>query len=214
MKELCAQIDTSFAELIKFLVVEELPDSRSVGGKIEHFVKHNWETFCETWNVIPQPLPGARSLYDISFLKDNVLHGVDIKTKNIGESKYSDGGIGAVKNLLNFYDKTSGFFFITEFGYSSDERNHNFVYVKTAPFHCLPLDNYRIENLGTGQIRFNKTINEVYDDIDWDRSVQDFLGHFCDLAAAHYTKVAAVSLNRRASIEKFKASNFTEFKLK
>ena len=214
MKKLCEEIDYCFSEMIKCLVLEELPDSRSVGGKIEYYVKQNWERFCETWVVTPQEEPGKRSLYDISFLKEDIIYGIDIKTKDNGDKKYSDGGIGGVKNLLEFYTKKKGIFLITEFGYKEVGRNYDFSYVKTAPFHCLPAEIYRIENLGTGQIRFNTSIKNIYDNIEWDRSVNEFLGYFADLATRHYEKVLSDTQRRIDSMNDFKESDFEELKLK
>lgn len=214
MKELCNRIDKSFTELIKYLVVEELPDSRSVGGKIEHYVQYNWQKFCGSWNVKKNELPGARSLYDISFNKDNDFFGINIKTKNLESDKYSDGGIGAVSNLLRFYTKESGVFLITEFGYKLIKNNYEFSYVRTVPFHSLPLDTYRIENLGTGQIRLNKSIKEIYDNIDWNRSITEFYDHFSILAMNHYDKVANKANDRKKAIKSFIDSKYKKITIR
>ncbi len=70
-----------------------------------------------------------------------------------------------------------GVFMIVEFGHDKSTTKNNsrdIEYISVAPFHTLPADTYRIENLGTGQVRLNYTINQVWDEIDWEKFYPDF----------------------------------------
>ena len=55
-----------------------------------------------------------------------------------------------------------------------------------APFHCLPDNVYRIENPGTGQVRLNYTINQVWSEINWERTYYELFEIFCELAIIHH----------------------------
>ncbi|MCB5262539.1 MAG: hypothetical protein LHW64_03085 [Candidatus Cloacimonetes bacterium] len=108
---------------------------------------------------------------------DEILFGFDVKTKDLDSTRYSDGGVCAIGNLLKFMANDKGVFVIVEFGHNKSTAKNNArdsEYIRVAPFHTLPKDMYRIENLGTGQIRLNYTVNQVWDEIDWNRSDNDF----------------------------------------
>ena len=105
--------------------------------------------------------------------------------------RFSDGGVCAVGNLLKFLANDNGIFLIAEFGHSkSFERSNkrDLEYIRVAPFIMLPHNAYRIENLGTGQIRLNYTLNQVWDEIDWKRDSREFYDMFTDLAIQHEGK--------------------------
>jgi hypothetical protein len=107
-----------------------------------------------------------------------------------------------------------GIFMIVEFGHNkstSKNQGRDIEYIRIAPFHTLPKDTYRIENLGTGQVRLNYTLNQIWDEITWKRPYSDFFDIFCDLAVTHYTRVKADADKRIKSIEQFKATNYAHF---
>lgn len=188
MRNLCNRVNTSFCNLIEESVVTEQPDSRAFGAYVEKYIKDKWETLCAEWGTAPQPHPGRRTIYDVSFLRSGQIVGLDIKSKDLDTTRYSDGGICAISNLLRFLVREKAAFLLSEFGYKIEGGTVSFEYVKTAPFQCLPYDIYRIENLGTGQIRLNYTIKEARTSIDWNRSNEEFFKHFAQLCLNHYIK--------------------------
>ena len=117
-------------------------------------------------------------------------------------------------NLLKFLANDNGIFAIVEFGhtFSNTKSGRDIEYIRVAPFHIFPQDTYRIENLGTGQVRLNYTLNEVWDEIQWEKSLSSFYKEFCSLAITHYKRVKSVSEKRIQSIEVFIANGFKYFK--
>ena len=85
------------------------------------------------------------------------------------------------------------------------------MYIRVVSFILLPSDAYRIENLGTGQVRLNYTVNEVWNEIDWSRNVTDFYDMFINLAIRHYRRVSRDALNRIASLEAFRGNGYKNF---
>jgi hypothetical protein len=84
-------------------------------------------------------------------------------------------------------------------------------YIRVAPFVLLPQSSYRIENLGTGQVRLNYTINQVWDGIEWERDIKVFYDIFTDLAIKHYQRVGRDALKRAEAIEAFRQSGYARF---
>lgn len=190
-------------------------DSRAFGAMIERRITENWEGVCRKLNFSPEVLPGRRTIFDFACRVDGILWGFDVKTKDLDSTRYSDGGVCAVGNLLKFLANDKGVFAIMEFGHNKATEGkdlRDLEYIRVAPFHCLPKDAYRIENLGTGQVRLNYTVNQVWDEVDWNRSYSDFFDLFCDLAIAHYKRVKADADSRIRSIESFKASGYESFR--
>src|SRR5207302_1430253 len=139
---------------------------------------------------------------------------IEVKTKDLDTTKYSDGGICAVGNLLKFLANDKGQFIIAEFGHNqsiatTDARD--LEYIRVAPFIFLPQNSYRIENLGTGQVRLNYTINQVWDEIEWDRDIKIFNDIFSDLAIKHYQRVGRDAEKRILAIESFRRSGYAKF---
>ena len=100
-----------------------------------------------------------------------------------------------------------GIFVIVEFGHNKSGEKYesrDIEYIRIAPFHTLPSNCYRIENLGTGQVRLNYTVNQVWDEIEWERSYPEFFNIFCELALTHYKRVKADADKRIQSILEFK----------
>ena len=140
--------------------------------------------------------------------------GIDVKTKDLDSTKYSDGGICAVGNLLKFLANDRGLFLLVEFGHNkaSDRTGRRDIdYIRVAPFVMLPQNAYRIENLGTGQVRLNYIVNQVWQEIDWDREMNEFYDLFVDLSILHYRRVSRDAMSRIASMEEFRRNGYTHF---
>ena len=162
-------------------------------------------------------LPGRRTIFDFGFKIEECVAGIDVKTKDLDSTKYSDGGICAVGNLLKFLANDRGQFIIAEFGHNQSGANsdaRDLEYIRVAPFTALPVNAYRIENLGTGQVRLNYTINQVWEEIEWDRDMNRFYDYFTDLATKHYQRVGRDAQSRILAIEAFKKGGYAKFQFK
>ncbi|GAB4486290.1 MAG: hypothetical protein OHK0045_05300 [Raineya sp.] len=207
------QIETLFEELRSGISARE--DSRAFGAMIEKRITENWGNVCSNLGYQAIDIPGRRTIFDFACNIENKLFGFDVKTKDLDSTRYSDGGVCAVGNLLKFLANDKGVFMIVEFGHDKSTTKNisrDIEYIRVAPFHCLPENTYRIENLGTGQVRLNYTINQVWDEIDWNRSYSDFFDIFCDLAITHYKRVKADAEKRIKSIEQFKDGGYQNFR--
>lgn len=177
-KEVSQQIEDKISGLFKELRsgMSEREDSRAFGAMIEKRITDNWASLCSQLEYSPLERPGRRTIFDFAFTKENQIVGIDVKTKDLDSRKYSDGGICAVGNLLKYLANDNGVFLIAEFGHNkaSETVRRDIEYIRVAPFVMLPQNPYRIENLGTEQVRLNYTLNQVWDEIEWDRPITDF----------------------------------------
>lgn len=117
-------------------------------------------------------------------------------------------------NLLKFLANDRGVFLIVEVGHnrgSMTTDTRDISYILVAPFECLPANSYRVENLGTGQVRLNYSVNQVHDEIAWERSHTDFFDIFTDLAMAHYERVGRDATKRIDSLMAFRARGYRDF---
>ncbi len=211
--EIEEQIEGLFQELRSGISARE--DSRALGAMIEKRITENWEKVCNNLGYKPINIPGRRTIFDFACKINDVLLGFDVKTKDLDKTRYSDGGVCAVGNLLKYLANDKGVFVIVEFGHHKStlkNSTRDIEYIRVAPFHTLPADIYRIENLGTGQVRLNYSVNQVWDEMDWNRSYTDFFDIFCDLAVRHYKRVKADTERRIKSIEQFRANGYGNFK--
>ncbi len=207
-----AELTKLFEELRFGIAARE--DSRAFGAMIEHRIIENWTGICSRSGFVPLDLPGRRTIFDLGFKIEGRIVGIDVKTKDLDSTKYSDGGICAVGNLLKFLANDKGQFIIAEFGHNqagADVAARDLEYIRVAPFICLPCNTYRIENLGTGQVRLNYTINQVWAEIEWDRDINRFYDYFTDLAIKHYQRVGRDAQSRILAIEAFKNCGYTKF---
>lgn len=216
-KKMSNTIEDKVSELFEELRsgISEREDSRAFGAMIEKRITQNWEEICTELGYEPLNIPGRRTIFDFACKIDGQLFGFDVKTKDLDTTKYSDGGVCAVGNLLKYMANDKGIFVIAEFGHNQSgtkNESRDIEYIRIAPFHCLPKDTYRIENLGTGQVRMNYTINQVWDEIEWDRSYPEFFDIFCELALTHYKRVKSDADKRIQSITDFKQNNYEHFK--
>lgn len=193
----------------------EREDARAFGAMIEKRITQNWERICEEFGYEAVSIPGRRTIFDFACKIDDVMFGFDVKTKDLDTTKYSDGGVCAVGNLLKYLANDKGVFFIVEFGHNQSSEKSNardLEYIRVAPFHTLPKDCYRIENLGTGQVRLNYTVNQVWNEIEWERPYKTFFDLFCDLTLVHYRRVKADADARIKSIEDFRNNDYAHFR--
>ena len=216
LREVSDQVECKISTLFNELRsgISEREDSRAFGAMIEKRISDNWDDICSELGYIPLDRPGRRTIFDFAFHKEDRLVGIDIKTKDLDSTKYSDGGICAVGNLLKYLANDNGVFLIAEFGHNkaSDQTNRRDIeYIRVAPFITLPQNAYRIENLGTGQVRLNYTLNQIWDEIDWDREISDFYDLFIDLSITHYRRVSRDALNRIEALERFKQNGYQNF---
>ena len=208
------QTDKSFEQLISNTVMKEQPDSRAFGAYVEKLIKDNWQNLCKEWGAIPQEHPGRRTIYDVNCIVENEKIGFDIKSKDLDTTRYADGGICAVGNLLKYMVRNNASLILSEFGYMIKNNSVVFDYVVSIPFHLLPEDTYRIENLGTGQLRLNYTLKKSYQDVSWNRTKTSFYEIFSKLCLKHYSKVSEVAEKRRKAIEWFIKSGYKEINIK
>lgn len=212
-KTLETHLDRLFHELRAGAPVRE--DSRAFGAMIEKQITDNWEFLCKAIGSQPVPSPGRRTIYDFACKFEGQLYGFDVKTKDLDSARYSDGGVCAVGNLLKFLANDAGIFTVVEVAHrASDEKWMRVLDdIKVAPFHLLPEDTYRIENLGTGQVRLNYSITETEDRMSWNRSMHDFFEIFGGLAITHYERVQRDADRRAGSIKTFLANGYRNFRL-
>ena len=216
LRDISQKIENELCRLFEELRsgISEREDSRAFGAMIEHKITTNWPAICSRCAFEPVDIPGRRTIFDFGFQTEGRIVGIDVKTKDLDSTKYSDGGICAVGNLLKFLANDHGQFIIAEFGHNrsaetSDTRD--LEYIRVAPFTNLPTNAYRIENLGTGQVRLNYTINQVWEEIEWDRDINRFYDVFTDLAIKHYQRVGRDAQRRILSIEAFKECGYARF---
>ena len=189
-------------------------DSRAFGAMIEQKIANHWESICMKIEGESVPRPGRRTICDFGVLYNGKLFGIDVKTKDLNFEKYSDGGVCSIDNLLKFLVNNHTVFIVIEVGHnqsSSEFQLRDLSYIKVAPFHLLPKDIYRIENLGTGQVRLNCDISQIYDKIEWDRSLEQFLDIFVETAISHYENVSQKSQERIDKMRRFQNEDYKTF---
>ncbi len=216
-QEISLQIENKIISLFDELRsgMAEREDSRAFGAMVEKRITESWGRICAELGFEPVAIPGRRTIFDFACKVEGVLWGFDVKTKDLDSSRYSDGGVCAIGNLLKYLANDKGVFVIVEFGHnesSAKSKTRDIEYIRVVPFHVLPKDAYRIENLGTGQVRLNYTINQVWDEIEWNRSYHDFFELFSDIAITHYKRVKCDAEKRIQSIQAFKDNKYANFK--
>ena len=220
LRKISGQIEDKLSEIFSeelTLGLAEREDSRAFGAMVEKKIVNNWGQTCLDLGYVPLKRPGRRTIYDLAFQAEDRIVGIDVKTKNLDSTSYSDGGTCSVGNILKFLSKDEGMFLIAELGHnklSNQSDKRNIVYIRVVPFILLPCNAYRIENLGTGQVRFNHTIDEIWDEIDWERDITDFYDMFIEHAINHYRQVRSVALDRIAALEAFKKNGYKNLSLK
>ena len=214
IRELCRNLAEQLAVAFGVIpaALPEREDSRAFGAMIEAGVVEKCSHICASIGVTPVSRPGRRTIYDVAFQDGTSLVGVDIRTKALDATKYSDGGICAVANLMRFLANEKGTFLIAEFGHQAANRQSRRIeYVRVAPLTMLPYHVYRIENLGTGQVRLNCSIDETWSEIEWDRNISEFYAAFIEQAIGHYERVATDAGRRIASMQEFQRNGYTRF---
>ena len=193
---------------------DEHKDPRAFGATIEEHITDRWEDVCEATGSEPVRAPGRKTIYDFAARHKGVFFGFDVKTKDLDTKRYSDGGVCSVGNLLKFVVNDGGIFVIIEVGHSEMKdgpRRRNLEHISVAPFHLLPRNAYRIQNLGTGQVRLNDTVHQLFEKIEWDRTWEQFFDIFVNLSIEHYEKVGQVARKRIAAMESFRDGGYEKF---
>lgn len=216
LKAVSDQVEGKLSDLFEELRsgISEREDSRAFGAMIEKRITDNWERICTELDYTALDRPGRRTIFDFAFKDAGHLVGIDVKTKDLDSTRYSDGGICAVGNLLKFLANDNGVFLIAEFGHNKSAEQsakRDIEYIRVAPFIMLPQNAYRIENLGTGQVRLNYTVNQVWDEIAWDRDITEFYDLFIDLAIVHYRRVSRDAMKRIEALEDFRKNGYKHF---
>ena len=123
-KSLSLQIENKICGLFDELQsgIVEREDSRAFGAMIESRIKGNWTKICTDLSYQLIEIPGRRTIFDFACKANNRLCGFDIKTKDLDTTKYSDGGVCAVGNLLKYMANDKGVFFIVEFGHNKSHK--------------------------------------------------------------------------------------------
>lgn len=219
LKDFCAAVTTELDRLFDDLCsgMSAREDSRAFGAMIERRITDNWDELCGRLDAEPSIAPGRRTIYDFACTRRGRFYGFDVKTKDLDSTSYSDGGVCAVGNLLKFISNEMAAFIIVEFGHkrsSSDQSLRDLDYIRVAPFHMLPSETYRIENLGTGQVRLNFTVEEVFEKVEWDRTTDEFCDIFSSLSITHYERVKRDADKRADSMRLFKEAGFKDFKFR
>lgn len=206
------QLEDLFSD--RYSNINSREDSRAFGAMIEQKVATGWQSICAKMKSEHIPRPGRRTIYDFATRYKGKLFGVDVKTKDLDSEIYSDGGVCSVSNLLKFLVNDHAVFIVVELGHNqASTKSHlrNLKYVRVAPFHLLPEKAYRVENLGTGQVRLNYAISEIYNEIEWNRSLEQFLDIFVDITIRHYRKVSQKSQERIERMRKFQKDGYKTF---
>jgi hypothetical protein len=60
----------------------------------------------------------------------------------------------------------------------------------------------------------DRTINEVWNEVEWSRNTKEFYALFAECAKQHYRRVGSVAKHRLKSVEAFQQSGYAQFKLK
>ena len=206
--------------------LSEREDSRAFGAMVQKSIEDSWAAICtkREWKletivarakkkgVADPDKPGRKSIFDCACIINGQFIGLDISTTDLDDKKYADGGITSVHNALRFHSTDKAQLLIAEFGHKRGlvKGTRDITHIKVAPFICLPKEIYGIENLGTGQIRFKNTLNNVV--IEWKRSKEEFFNMFCPLVKDFYKHVAEVALSERISdIENFEKVKYEKF---
>ena len=216
LQEFCVQIknelDAVFSDLRSGMSARE--DSRAFGAMVERTINDNWVDICSRIDAEPRVTPGRRTIYDFACTREGLFFGFDVKTKDLDKTKYSDGGVCAVANLLKFLANDRGVFIVVEFAHNVAKEGtqlRDLEDITLAPFHVLPQNVYRIENLGTGQVRLNYSVSQVYDELQWERPLNEFFDIFTDLAIQHYRRVGSDAIKRENAMKRFRADGYAAF---
>lgn len=217
VEQFCRTLETNLDLLFRELK-DDAPareDSRAFGAMIEKRITDNWESLCGSIGATSVPSPGRKTIYDFACNFEGQIYGFDVKTKDLDSSRHSDGGVCSAGNLLKFLANDSGIFTVVEVAHRASTKKKMRILgdIKVAPFHLLPEDTYRIENLGTGQVRLNHSITEAKNRMSWNRSMHEFFDIFGALAITHYERVQRDADRRAGAVKTFLSNGYRNIKL-
>jgi len=110
LKEISEKIEQALCSLFDEMrtSISSREDSRAFGAMIEKRITSHWPSICENLGYMPSPIPGRRTLYDFAFNHGQQIVGIDVKTKDLDSSRYSDGGICLFVTLaIQHYQRVS-----------------------------------------------------------------------------------------------------------
>jgi hypothetical protein len=216
-REFSASVEKQFRNLFSDLEKSGLAareDSRAFDAMIEKHVIDSWEAICRNVGAEFLAPPGRRTIYDVACTLGGTFIGSDIKTKDLDTTRYSDGGVCAVGNLVKFLANDKWVLTVVEFGHDKAVKGkdlRDLEYTKVTPFHLFPEDTYRIESLDTGQVRLNYSIRQIYDEIQWDRPLNRVFDIFTEIAIRHYERIGRDALKYADSIRRFRQNGYVRF---
>lgn len=214
LRRQCEAIQRDLKACLAQASLPRMPDSRAVGSAVQEELLDHWPELCGGWGATPEPTPGPKTMYDAALILDETFWGIDFTTKRLQEEGYSDGGVCSVADLFRFLVRTDGLFLVAQVRYTESDDSTDVDRVTVAPLHSLPIGDFSIANLGTGQVRLARAIDECSDEIDWDRTVVDFLSEFAVTAQDFYKAGAKRMLERKAAVAAMVNSGFTETTLR
>jgi hypothetical protein len=110
LRQISDQIEAKLCGLFEELRsgISAREDSRAFGAMIEKRITDNWDRICSELGYSALDRPGRRTIFDFAFQETDQIVGIDVKTKDLDSTRYSDGGICAVGNLLKFLANDNG----------------------------------------------------------------------------------------------------------
>ncbi len=85
---------------------------------VEHRIKQHWGDIALAPVSCRWTCRDVRSIFDFGFKVEERIVGIDVKTKDLDSTKYSDGGSSARSAICSSFSLTTeGHFIIAEFGH-------------------------------------------------------------------------------------------------
>lgn len=189
-------------------------DSRAFGALVERRIVEAWPAICARVAAIADPIPGRRSVFDVSLRSGGNRFGVDVLTTDLDAGRYSDGGVCSVDNLLRLLTGGETTLVLLEVAHraSASHDRREIASLVVAPIHVLPEETIRIENLGTGQVRLDETLAASWPGLDWNRAPAAFLEHFVEKAVVHYRRVITDAEARIANLRDLQSRGYVSFR--
>lgn len=182
-------------------------DSRAFGAAIQGIVEECWAEACARIDALPLPAPGRRCIHDVACSVDGKAFGLDVRTKDLDEGRYSDGGVCSVSNLLSYIEAGNALL-VAEIAHEADPTDasiRRIVHARVLPLRVLPgIDELRIENLGTGQIRLDGALPDEAA-CDWSRTEDQLREAVLSAAEKHYVHVARTAMRRAREMKRLRA---------
>jgi hypothetical protein len=114
LKSVSQELENSLSGLFDELMsgIAEREDSRAFGAMVERRITDNWTAICENLGYGPLERPGRRTIYDFAFQMGSNIVGIDVKTKDLDSTSYSDGGIWLLEICSSSWPTIMGSFLL------------------------------------------------------------------------------------------------------